>query len=65
MLEVGMKAPEFSLLNQDGKEVSLSDFKRKKVVLYLHYYQTLRRKSFRHTMYGKKKICMERNLWES
>ena len=36
MLEVGMKAPEFSLLNQDGKEVSLSDFKGKKVVLYFY-----------------------------
>ena len=36
MLEVGIKAPEFSLLNQDGKEVSLSDFKGKKVVLYFY-----------------------------
>lgn len=32
MLEVGIKAPEFALLNQDGKKVSLSDFKEKKVV---------------------------------
>jgi peroxiredoxin Q/BCP len=36
MLEVGTKAPEFTLLNQDGKEVSLSDFKEKKVVLYFY-----------------------------
>ena len=36
MLEVGTKAPEFTLLNQDGKEVSLSDFKGKKVVLYFY-----------------------------
>lgn len=36
MLEVGIKAPEFTLLNQDGKEVSLSNFKGKKVVLYFY-----------------------------
>jgi peroxiredoxin len=26
MIEVGTKAPEFSLPNQDGKEVALSDY---------------------------------------
>ena len=31
MLEVGTKAPDFTLQNQEGKEVSLSDFKGKKV----------------------------------
>jgi thioredoxin-dependent peroxiredoxin len=36
MLEVGIKAPEFSLLNQDGNKVSLSDYKGKKVVLYFY-----------------------------
>jgi peroxiredoxin Q/BCP len=36
MLEVGTKAPQFNLLNQDGKEISLSDFKGKKVVLYFY-----------------------------
>lgn len=36
MLEVGMKAPEFTLLDKDGKEVSLSDFLGKKVVLYFY-----------------------------
>ena len=36
MLELGTKAPEFTLLNQGGKEVSLSDFKGKKVVLYFY-----------------------------
>jgi peroxiredoxin Q/BCP len=36
MLELGTKAPEFTLLNQDGKEVSLSDFKGKKIVLYFY-----------------------------
>ena len=36
MLELGTKAPEFTLLNQDGKEVSLSDFKGRKVVLYFY-----------------------------
>jgi len=36
MLEVGTKAPQFTLLNQDGKDVSLSDFKGKKVVLYFY-----------------------------
>ena len=36
MLEVGMKAPEFSLQNQNGESVSLSDFLGKRVVLYFY-----------------------------
>ena len=36
MLQIGMKAPEFTLLNQMGEAVSLSDFKWKKVVLYFY-----------------------------
>ncbi|MDT3696536.1 MAG: thioredoxin-dependent thiol peroxidase [Ignavibacterium sp.] len=36
MLEVGAKAPEFSLLNQDGKKISLKDSLGKKVVLYFY-----------------------------
>ena len=36
MLEVGMKAPDFTLLDKDGKSVSLSDFLGKKVVLYFY-----------------------------
>ena len=36
MLEVGMKAPEFILQDQDGREVSLADYRGKKVVLYFY-----------------------------
>ena len=36
MLEIGMKAPEFTLPDKDGKSVSLSDFAGKKVVLYFY-----------------------------
>ena len=36
MLEIGTKAPQFTLLNQDGEEISLSDFKGKKIVLYFY-----------------------------
>ena len=36
MLETGMKAPEFALPDKDGKLVSLSDFRGKKVVLYFY-----------------------------
>lgn len=36
MLEVGMKAPEFVLNDQNGQEVKLSDFFGKKVVLYFY-----------------------------
>ena len=36
MLELGMKAPDFTLFDKDGKEVSLSDFLGKKVVLYFY-----------------------------
>ena len=36
MLEIGMKAPEFTLSDKDGNTVSLSDFTGKKVVLYFY-----------------------------
>lgn len=36
MLETGTKAPEFKLLNQAGKEVSLADYRGKKVILYFY-----------------------------
>ena len=36
MLETGMKAPEFTLPDKDGRMVSLSDFIGKKVVLYFY-----------------------------
>ena len=36
MLEISQKAPEFTLPDQDGKAVSLSDFLGKKVVLYFY-----------------------------
>lgn len=36
MLEIGMKAPEFTLNDKDGNSVSLSDFLGKKVVLYFY-----------------------------
>lgn len=36
MLEQGIKAPDFTLKDKDGKEVSLSDFLGKKVVLYFY-----------------------------
>ena len=36
MLEVGTKAPDFTLFNQDGEEVRLSDFQSKKVILYFY-----------------------------
>lgn len=35
-LEVGKPAPEFKLLNQDGKAVKLKDFRGKWVVLYFY-----------------------------
>ncbi|MGL4991863.1 MAG: thioredoxin-dependent thiol peroxidase [Sarcina sp.] len=36
MLAIGAKAPNFKLLDKDENEVSLSDFKGKKVVLYFY-----------------------------
>ena len=36
MLEIGMKAPEFTLSDKDGNSVSLADFAGKKVVLYFY-----------------------------
>lgn len=36
MLEVGTKAPDFQLLDKDGKSVRLTDFLGKKIVLYFY-----------------------------
>lgn len=36
MLEVGMKAPAFTLEDKDGNEISLSDFLGRRVVLYFY-----------------------------
>ena len=36
MLEVGTKAPDFTLPDQDGNMVSLQSFKGQKVVLYFY-----------------------------
>ena len=36
MLAIGEKAPEFSLLNQEGAEIRLSDFLGEKVILYFY-----------------------------
>ena len=36
MLEVGTKAPDFTLKNQEDQEVSLSQFAGKRVVLYFY-----------------------------
>ena len=36
MLEIGMKAPDFTLVDKDGNMVSLSDFLGRKVVLYFY-----------------------------
>ena len=36
MLEVGMKAPDFTLPDKDGNLVSLSSFRGKRVVLYFY-----------------------------
>lgn len=36
MLEVGTKAPNFTLKNQEGQEISLSQFAGKRVVLYFY-----------------------------
>ena len=36
MLETGTKAPDFSLPDQNGNTVRLSDFQGKKVVLYFY-----------------------------
>ncbi len=36
MLTVGSNAPDFKVKDQNGKEISLNDFKGKKVVLYFY-----------------------------
>lgn len=36
MLQPGTKAPEFTLPNQNGKPVSLSDYRGRKVILYFY-----------------------------
>ena len=36
MLQIGDRAPEFTLTDKDGRSVSLSEFRGKKVVLYFY-----------------------------
>ena len=36
MLQVGMKAPDFSVQDHDGNTVSLSDYAGKKVVIFFY-----------------------------
>ncbi len=36
MLEIGMKAPEFTLSDKDGNTVSLSDYLGRKVMVYFY-----------------------------
>ena len=36
MLEIGMKAPEFTLSDKDGNTVSLSDYLGRKVVVFFY-----------------------------
>ena len=36
MLEIGKKAPDFTLEDQDGKSVSLTDFLGKKVLVWFY-----------------------------
>ena len=36
MLKTGDKAPEFTLTSDDGKEVSLKDFKGKRILLFFY-----------------------------
>ncbi len=36
MLEIGSRAPEFTLISDVGEEVSLSDFRGQKVVIYFY-----------------------------
>ena len=36
MLQVGTKAPQFTLADKDGNNVSLADFKGRKVILYFY-----------------------------
>ena len=36
MLKLGDKAPDFSLMNQEGAVIRLSDFQGKKVILYFY-----------------------------
>lgn len=36
MLQIGDKAPDFTVLNQDGESISLSDYRGKKVFLWFY-----------------------------
>lgn len=36
MVNIGEKAPDFELINDDGEAVSLTDFGGKKVIVYFY-----------------------------
>ena len=57
MLAIGSKAPDFSLLDKDSKEVRLSDFKGHKVILYFYPKD--------NTSGCTRQACMYRHLYQS
>jgi thioredoxin-dependent peroxiredoxin len=57
MLETGATAPQFTLPDQDGTPVSLSDFAGKTVVLY--FYPKATTPSASATASGRRRVCME------
>lgn len=57
MLAIGSKAPDFSLLDKDSKEVRLSDFKGHKVILYFYPKD--------NTSGCTRQACMYRDLYQS
>ena len=51
-LNIGDKAPEVLGLNQDGKEIKLSDFQGKKIVLYFIQKITHQVVQLKHAIYA-------------
>ena len=62
-LEVGTTAPDFTLRNQFGQKVSLSDFRGKKVVVANNEEDILRLVADRLTFYGWR--CTRRRMGRS
>lgn len=63
MLSAGIKAPDFTLKDKDGKEVSLSSFLGRKVVLYFYPRITRPDAPGRHVPLQARTLDLNRGTW--
>ena len=65
MLSAGIKAPDFTIKDKDGKEVKLSSFLGRKVVLYFYPKDNTPGSPGRHVPLQARTLDLNRGTWRS